>query len=44
MADRIAVAQSGETLRTSVFVTAQFEPHITTTTANKNRAPERERI
>ena len=44
MAERIAVAQSGETLRTSIFVTAQFDPHITTTMASKNSPAWRERI
>ncbi|OJU31584.1 MAG: hypothetical protein BGN99_10095 [Alphaproteobacteria bacterium 65-37] len=42
MAERIAVAQSGVTLSTIVFVTVQFSPQVTTTMANRKSAMRRE--
>jgi hypothetical protein len=43
IAVRIAVAQSGKTLCTSVLVTAQFRPQQITTTANNMSAVGRDR-
>src|SRR5579859_2646656 len=43
IAERIAVAQSGNTLWTMILVMAQFRPQDRTTAANRSSAARRER-